>query len=397
MATANTTSMTVTNTTATMSTQKVTRSREETRALKTATFQKLLEIVINESLLAEGTVRLNDIVEKYMVNRVVCKQDAILNKEFLEWIESTNNTKIKYKKVMKSGTFICVAKYDIELPSNEINPLEMASVEEAHEIAFIYNKVRDFVLSENTTVNLTEMYDRFNIFNHYNARSRFVAAMVEHIETDDSLKSMSVRKAGTMICPAEQDINYESSKKEVMMTLEEKAALKNEVADCIISKLQDGQTLRLNDLYEQCNNGIYTTESNFMIDMSKILSQREEIELCAINKIGTLIALAGNLVTPERKVNPNAGTGRGRKAGSIKFATLVGVAGADDIEYVGTPNDTINAIVNDSWIHSKTMPKMFAHIDDAVAIFRQPQDSAPAHYLVVTYDGTKYLFTPKAN
>lgn len=380
----------------TMTTAKVSRTREETKTLKTATFQKLLEIVINESLLAEGTVRLNNIVEKYMSSRVVCKQDAILNKEFLEWIEATNNKQIKYKKIMKSGTFICSAQYDIELPSNEVNPLEMASVEEAHEIAYIYNKVRDYVLAENTTVNLTELYNSFNSFNHYNARSRFVAAMVEHIEADNSLQSMSIRKAGTMVCPADQEIDYEPSKREVEMSLEEKAALKNEVADCIISKLQDGQTLRLNDLYEECNNGIYTTESNFMIDMSKILAQREEVELCAIHKVGTLIALAGKLVTPERKVNPNAGTGRGRKAGSIKFATLAGVAGAKDIDYVGTPNNTINPMTNESWIQSKTMPKMFAHINDAIAIFRQPQDSLPAHYLVVTFDGTKYLFTPKA-
>lgn len=390
----NTTAMASANTTMTT---KVSRTREETKALKAATFQKLLEIVINESLLAEGTVRLNDIVEKYMSNRVVCKQDAILNKEFIEWIDATSNNQIKYKKMMKTGTFVCAAQYEIEVPSNEVNPLEMASVEEAHEIAYIYNKVRDYVLSENTTVNLTEMFDKFNIFNHYNARSRFVAAMVEHIEADDRLQSMSVRKAGTMVAPADQEIDYEPAKREVEMSLEEKAALKNEVADCIISKLQDGETLRLNDLYEECNNGIYNTMTNFMIDMPKILAQRDEVEICAIHKVGTLVAIAGKLVTPERKVNPNAGTGRGRKAGSIKFATLVGVAGADDIEYVGTPNSTVNPMADESWIQSKTMPKMFAHINDVIAIFRQPQDSLPAHYLVVTFDGTKYLFSPKAN
>lgn len=389
----NTTAMTAANTTMTA---KVSRTREETKALKTATFQKLLEIVINESVKAEGTVRLNDIVEKYMSNRVVCKQDAILNKEFIEWLEATNNTKIKYKKIMKSGTFVCAAQYEITLPSNEVNPLEMASVEEAHEIAYIYNKVRDYVLTENTTVNLTEMFDRFNMFNHYNVRSRFVAAMIEHIEADNRLQSMSVRKAGTMVAPADQEIDYEPSKKEVEMTLEEKATLKNAVADCIISKLQDGETLRLNDLYDECNNGIYNTMTNFMIDMSKILAQKEEVEICAIHKVGTLVAMAGKLVTPERKVNPNAGTGRGRKAGSIKFATLVGVAGVENIEYVGTPNNTVTPMTDESWIQSKTMPKMFAHINDAIAIFRQPQDNAPAHYLVVTFDGTKYLFTPKA-
>lgn len=162
--------------------------------------------------------------------------------------------------------------------------------------------------------------------------------------------------------------------------------------------LNAGVTVRVNDLYDRYNNGIFSSRQYFMRNFINTVENDFRIKYETATKIGTFACTSDQeLVIPKTKKQikseqPKRPVGRPRKNKKeilVRKVTMKLLFGKNCFDFVGNPT---NMQVTDEWIECKSVPKMFTDAyNDTVSVLRKDIPGKPAQYLQVTESG-QYLF-----
>lgn len=161
---------------------------------------KLAIVAMIANRIGNGEViKLNDVYEMY-------------NNGCWLWASETQFVQFMVEQLREAGCYVkSVRKGGTVVSAEEI--IEFETIRISHErreeiFCELYEAVIAACMTENGTINVTKLVDDQLLSSSFTGgKQRFMTKFSEEAQKDDRIKVQAIRKAGTFICPAEQEID----------------------------------------------------------------------------------------------------------------------------------------------------------------------------------------------
>lgn len=144
-------------------------------------------------------VKLNDVYEMYNNGCWLWASES----QFVQFVgEKLKEAGCFVKSVRKGGTVVAAEEFI------EVEPVRISHERREEMFCELYEAVIAACLSENGTINVTKLVDDQLLSSSFTGgKQRFMTKFSEEAQKDDRIKVQAIRKAGTFICPADQEID----------------------------------------------------------------------------------------------------------------------------------------------------------------------------------------------
>ena len=181
-----------------------------------------------------------------------------------------------------------------------------------------------------------------------------------------------------------------------MTRKERKARRDNVINNTINYVINNGGTVRINDLYDLIGNGVFNSQQYFMRCVIDTFKNDIRFKIQSARKIGTFVCVSDQeLVIPKTKKQikadqPKRPVGRPRKnIVETRKVTMKLLFGKNRFDFTGFPTQVQ---ITDEWKKCKSVPKMFSHYTDTKEVHRKDNVNGPSHYIQICTDGKRFIY-----